>query len=285
VEVVKAGVSGYGTASQLLYFLQEGRRYEPDLVMLAFYPANDIKNNSPTLEKTLRPVYAGDGSLERVVAKMPRRRQSRSSELLRSSMAYRYIRRMVLTQHPVLAQNLVRYGLLSKRSLQVVPVHDGIPVDLGVYARSLTPAWQQAWVFTEGLLTQLQRAVEDNGARLMVVVLPSSYQIYQERWEEIIAAYPRMRGKSWDMDLREERLLAWCVKHDVPCVALASPFRAVAAESGIPLYFRHDRHLTVTGHRLAASVVESVLEQREILPVERESLKAVSTEPAEEFTW
>ena len=42
----------------------KGKRYQPDLVLLAFYPGNDVKNNSPTLEDTLKPVYGPDGTLQ-----------------------------------------------------------------------------------------------------------------------------------------------------------------------------------------------------------------------------
>ncbi|MFI5366137.1 MAG: SGNH/GDSL hydrolase family protein, partial [Candidatus Binatia bacterium] len=48
VETISAGVSGYGTASELLWFEREGKRYQPDLLLLEFYPGNDVKNNSPT---------------------------------------------------------------------------------------------------------------------------------------------------------------------------------------------------------------------------------------------
>src|SRR5207244_3784662 len=76
VEVVSAGVSGYGTASELLYFEREGKRYQPDLVVLAFYPGNDVKNNSPTLEDVLKPQYATDGTLQKVVGEGPKQRAS-----------------------------------------------------------------------------------------------------------------------------------------------------------------------------------------------------------------
>ena len=256
VEVVSAGVSGYGTANQLLYLEDEGKRYEPDLVMLAFYLGNDVKNNSPTLEETLRPVYAADGTLERVAGKTPQRRPTGWSGLLARSVAYRYVRRTLLT------------GLLQSKARRVVPIRDGIPVDYGVYAPSLTPEWQDAWTLTERLLTQLKQAVAAKGARLMVAVLCSSYQIYSQSWQETMTAYPHMRGRSWDLDGPDRRILAWCAEHNVPCVTLAPEFRAAAAQNGTPLHFRHDRHWTVAGHRLAASVVTSFLDQHQLVPVE-----------------
>ena len=43
-EVINAGVSGFGTAEQLAFLREEGFRYDPDVVVLAFF-ANDYEDN------------------------------------------------------------------------------------------------------------------------------------------------------------------------------------------------------------------------------------------------
>src|SRR5437867_1665645 len=45
VEIVNAGVAGYGTADELRYLETYGGRWKPDLVLLAFYGGNDVRNN------------------------------------------------------------------------------------------------------------------------------------------------------------------------------------------------------------------------------------------------
>jgi hypothetical protein len=44
-EVLNAGVGSTGTAHQLAYFLHDGWRYEPDLVVLGFFCGNDFSDN------------------------------------------------------------------------------------------------------------------------------------------------------------------------------------------------------------------------------------------------
>ena len=44
-EVLNAGVGSTGTAHQLAYYLQDGWRYEPDLVVLGFFRGNDFSDN------------------------------------------------------------------------------------------------------------------------------------------------------------------------------------------------------------------------------------------------
>src|SRR5438874_1371459 len=43
-EVLNAGVSGYSTAEELAFLENEGYRYQPDVVVVAFY-ANDFEDN------------------------------------------------------------------------------------------------------------------------------------------------------------------------------------------------------------------------------------------------
>src|SRR6266487_1909597 len=58
VEVLNFGVSGYGTAQELLTLRHRAWSYSPDIVLLAFFPGNDVRNNSKVLEpEKLRPFF------------------------------------------------------------------------------------------------------------------------------------------------------------------------------------------------------------------------------------
>ncbi len=46
VDVINTGVSGWGTDQEYLFFMDEGLRYNPDLVVLAFYVLNDFNENT-----------------------------------------------------------------------------------------------------------------------------------------------------------------------------------------------------------------------------------------------
>ncbi|HVT18767.1 MAG TPA: hypothetical protein VHQ90_21610 [Thermoanaerobaculia bacterium] len=62
-------MAGYGTAQELLTLRHEVWRYAPDLVLLAFYTGNDVRNNERRLEQDpsrpyfiLRPASSSLGS-------------------------------------------------------------------------------------------------------------------------------------------------------------------------------------------------------------------------------
>lgn len=66
VEVLNAGVSAWGNAQELVYYMLEGARYSPDLVVLLFNPANDIGENIPGLggtdrQQAIKPWFTFDG--------------------------------------------------------------------------------------------------------------------------------------------------------------------------------------------------------------------------------
>src|SRR5687767_7415221 len=50
VEVINAGVGGWGTDQEAVFYLAEGFRYQPDVVLLAFFVRNDPINNYGPLE-------------------------------------------------------------------------------------------------------------------------------------------------------------------------------------------------------------------------------------------
>jgi hypothetical protein len=255
VEVMSMGVSGYGTASQYLWYRDVGRTYHPDLVLLAFYPGNDVRNNSPVLEPALRPLYDADGTLQRVKPAKIAGQGERG--WLGSSAAYRYFRKLLLTRQPALAERLANAGLINRAALQRIPMSDGVPLDYWVYAAAPPPEWGDAWVRTEGLLTALRDRVVADGARLVIMIVTAREQIYPGDWQRLLESYPAMQQVGWDMNGPERHVLAWCARAGVTCVPLSPAF--VARRDEERLHFVHDGHWTAAGHALAALTIANFL--------------------------
>src|SRR5262249_52421166 len=57
IEVINFGVSGYGTAQELITLRERAWVYSPDIVMLAVTTNNDISDNSRALKKTNEVPY------------------------------------------------------------------------------------------------------------------------------------------------------------------------------------------------------------------------------------
>jgi lysophospholipase L1-like esterase len=258
VEVVNAGISGFGTAGELLLLRRDGARYRPDVVLLAFFPGNDVMNNSPELETTLVPVYAEDGTLERVVSsKKPRPLRGILRKALARSKAYQYLRRRLVTGHPDLAR---RVGLL--RGADEPASGDGVPAGYRVYAPA-DVTWQSAWAHTQRLLEALQAETRRLGAKLVVVVVTSREEVYPQYWEEVRQTYPAMQQGTWDVDAPRRRVVELCRQRGIPVLELAPIMRA--RRDGEPLHFHRDGHWTAAGHRVAAGAMANFLVKEGIL--------------------
>ncbi|MDG1893746.1 MAG: GDSL-type esterase/lipase family protein [Fuerstiella sp.] len=71
-QVINSGVSGWGTDQELLFLTDEGFKYSPDVVILAFFFFNDLQNNSSSRQYGLyKPVFV-DNSLQPANVPVPK---------------------------------------------------------------------------------------------------------------------------------------------------------------------------------------------------------------------
>lgn len=243
-EVLNAGVSGYGTASEVMFYEGEGERLDPDAVLLAFYPGNDIRNNSPVLEDAFRPVYDEQGNLQRVEA-------IRASAPPPRLAALRLFRQLASRQ-PTIANLMIGLGWLEPTTGRVHAEIEGVPVGYGMYRNPVSADWQDAWTRTEALLDRLRQRVESRGRKFAVVLVTARERIYPDTWSEVKAAHPAMAALEWDLDAPEKWMRGWCEDRKVACLTLTEAFEERATAASTLLHYRHDGHWTEDGHKLAA---------------------------------
>lgn len=264
VEVINFGVTDYGTGQQLLTLRHQVWQYAPDLVLLAFFPGNDIRNNSRALEhKAYRPFFTYDGN-DLVL-----------DDSFKKSFAYRMLDswygQLVLRLSDyfrtvqVARQALVRtYVALKKgnKQAQAETVDDEIDVEAGldygpIFSDPADPAWQAAWKVTERLIATMADEVESHGAEFLVVMLTTGLQVYPDgqRREEMM----REVGVA-DLFYPDQRIQALGEREGFAVLSLGRPFQTYADERGVFLHgFENTAlgkgHWNEAGHRLAGELI------------------------------
>jgi lysophospholipase L1-like esterase len=264
-EVINAGIIGYGTDKELAYYAHEGYKYQPDLVLLAFFTGNDITDNiwyslyelkenelvpvppSPH-EDNLTPNWAKDGSLFKKIRNFlytHSRLYSVSIELLTLSAVQRV---------PAVAQWLVSLGFVE---LTRPMVNYG-----NLYAFRYLP--DEAWETTRALLVRLNQEVEVHGSQLLVVSLPDETDVDEERRREILETYAHLTKQEALQGPRPtDRLAEILQQAGIAYVQLLPALQAYHRQSQSPLYYKYDGHWTPAGHQVAGQAIYEYLVQNQ----------------------
>lgn len=225
IEMLNFGVGGYSTAQEAIVLEKAVMRFRPDLVLLQFSSAKDVRENSRALAARLdRPFFALDaaGRLQLDESFLDRRDFERRAQ-------FRYELARELADLSRVAQLLNRATLMARAHARAA----GAPAAL---EPPRDARWEEAWRVTEALLERMRSYAARNGARFAVVATPSPVQLERN------ADYPDLR------------LGEFGARHGIPVIALALQLRGAVHE----LYGAQEQW-TLAGQDAAAKAVASGL--------------------------
>jgi hypothetical protein len=267
VEVINFGVTDYGTAQELLTLRHHAWQYAPDVVLLAFFAGNDIRNNSRVLNagKPYRPFFMLDGDNlvldDSFKQSLPYKLMDSwyGQLILRLSDYFRTVQVMrhgAVTTYLIFKKQAIRRPAISRTA------DDRINVDAGVDSASIynepeDPVWQEAWQITERLIASMAHEVEAGGADFLVVTLPTPRQAHPDRKvrEELMR-----RLKVADLFYPDKRVQALGMREGFRVLSLAAPFQLDAEERRVFLHgFENTAlgsgHWNRNGHLLAGHLI------------------------------
>jgi len=271
VEVVNLGCASYGTDQELLALRHEGLRYDPDLVVLAFYAQNDVRNNVRALERQIsaypKPFFHLEG--ERLVAEPFRDETPRWVRWAQSAVAP--LRLYPLLRDAIYDSALVHRLLYRIGVIRVVPsavehqVGGDLPRrwrhQLDVFEQPLDPRYDEAWKLAAALVTAARDDASAHGARFLLVGIADPISVLPP--ELLTRDQLGVDPERLDLDAPQRRLGEIAAQRGIDFVSLVPAFRerighSTAAWDG--LYLHCNGHWTAAGHRLAADVVAEHLE-------------------------
>jgi hypothetical protein len=281
IEVVNFGVSGYGTAQQLLTLREKVWDYAPDIVLLAMTTNNDITDNLRVLKKTDEIPYFvyRNGQL----ALDDSFRESRTFRLRHSTLSHagRWIRdnlRVIQAFHqghyafknylasrrataapkPPGTTNERTPAAPAKRDDNAAPaaISDELGIDNLIYREPVDATWQEAWRVTEGLLRLMRDEVRGRGAQFMVVTLSTGVQVHPR--PQARAAFLARVGAT-DIFYPDLRLKSLGDREGFPVLTLAPSLQQYAEQHQVFLHgFGRNLgngHWNADGHHVAGELL------------------------------
>lgn len=276
VEVINTGTNGFGTDNELIYYREEGRRYDPDVVVLAMYLANDIYNNSRELELLFggqghKPYFTLDDGGALVLRNFPVAESGGlgtavGTFLKRNFQSPRFLAQVLKLREgvPAFLQPLLAAtgggrapetsaGTTSGATVSTAAVakqadQPSDDVCAAVYSVKL----EEAWAITRKLITTLRNEAAQDGAELVVAVLPAGPQLTPQ-------VDPATGAETWYCDRPNEELESFLKAEGIPTIDLLDPMRE-AARSGERYHFTRDFHMNEAGNRLVGQILAERLQ-------------------------
>ena len=261
-EVINAGFAGVGTDYELLFFRREGYKYDPDLVIMAFFQ-NDVCDNYKSkaiLDSKEAPlVYEKKGFIAHI-----------KKFLAQNSCAYNYIGYSLPAHFPLPAKILMKIGLISSQPIGDIGGVDHVHYQ--VLAQEYGPELEKAWDVTRLLISELKNETECHGAKLAAISIPFREQVYEDLLESYFSGFGTGK-REWDVNKPDRILSTFLDDEAIPFLQLFPDFKKAAETT--PLYYGldadvQDGHWNANGHYLAGQIIRDWLVINNLVPVDRE---------------
>jgi hypothetical protein len=261
VEALNFGVAGYSTAQELVILRERVWKYAPDLVVLAFYPANDVRENSRALAPSkLRPFFyfvgdrlALDDSFRQL--DVYRRHQTRLWQAGRRAIIHSRLLQ-------VLNRARQQFGELRSRPPGATwgrpPSEEWIQsLQYEAYQEPSAPEWLEAWRVTEALLELVARETEAHSARLLIASISDGIQVYPD--PEVRRRFLE-RFQRPDFFYSEDRLKRLGERSGIRVLRLGRPLQEYADQHrvtlhGFPNLMLGDGHYNAEAHRIVGGLI------------------------------
>lgn len=256
VEVINAGVPGWGTDQEMLFYESSLRRFAPDVVVLAFLGQNDVVNNAlrgPLIETGTKPRFVcRDDSLVLQPPDPPAKLSAatHAKRFLRKSRLLLFVKRRFAMReyrhHAIEDPRFVTHGYEANRHLSHWSAYDvrgGEAID-------------GAWCVTERLLARLAADCRADSAKLVVFAFPAKVEV-DALWREEMMRRTDVAPETMDFALPYRRLSEFCALQGIEFRYPIEEFH-VAARTQM-LFFDHDAHPNVAANALAAELLRDVV--------------------------
>jgi hypothetical protein len=274
VEVINLSVAAYSTTEEYALFMEEGRKYRPDLVLLGFAPGNDIQTSYEPLQrlfqKSQRRPYASLDAAGRLVIdyKYAEQEAERRTAMTAPGPIEHFFENAVLVRLVEAAVDKLKGGKRVDPNIFLGwPYLATFDESLGLDGRTRADSeklWGDGWRVTQALIRDIQAQSRAMGAGFAVFVSPSKLQGEPETQARVQEAFPGVKLDVGKIDREMERFAG---EIGAPFIPVLPAIQAATASSAEPLFFSfQDEHWTIAGNRVVAGALAKGLRANGLLP-------------------
>jgi hypothetical protein len=258
VQSLNFGVSGYGTAQELLTLRHAVWDYQPDAVVLAFYSGNDVRNNERPLEQDPGRPYFTLGSSAALTLDDSFRETGgyRLRRSLPGRLLYGMFNRSRLMQLGKQGKTAVDgwVGAWKARKQEKGAALQELGLDNAVYEPPDTPEWRDAWAVTEAMVKAMGDESAAHHVPFGVASLTTGMQVHPD--PAVRQAFARKLGVP-DLFYPDDRMRDFGAAQGIPVLTLGRPLRVYAERNqvflhGFPNAELGEGHWNERGHAAAA---------------------------------
>ena len=262
VRILKAGVPGTGPGDQLRLLQTLGPKYQPSAVVLIFFVGNDFVDVQMGGARQFQ-VESGLLVRQQLPDKTPNRVSALRAQAVRKS-------RLLQLLMGIWWQWSRPGDAAAPQGAHVPRRWDEWMLEFArIHLREYPPRTAEAVKRTLDLLTEIHQACRGLPADFLLVVVPRSYQIYEDETEELrtslgLSAPDLNDDLNDDLDLdKPQRILKeWAGRSGVRVADLLDSFREHhRTHPQQRLFYYPDAHLNRLGHRVAAETIQPLLSQ------------------------
>ncbi len=271
VDVINAGTEGYSTDQEVLWFLEHGVDFAPDLVLIFPYENDIYWCGQATYYGKAKPRFRPDGTLES--GTLADTSPPRSA--LDGWAVGRFLRMTLLPR--LRALRGTRSGP-PEHHFQATDADVWISAEFAPLLAEPPGFLADALDRTEAVLRKLDERCAELGARLVLVPIPSESAIHDEAREDFGSSPFGLRGlpaDRWDPDRPVNLFLGMAKELGIETLDPRAALRAHAEASGERLYFDAEWHFNPEGNRVFAAYLHGELENLGVFPEEHGALAQV----------
>jgi hypothetical protein len=275
VEIVNLSVAAYSTVQEYVLFMEEGRKYHPDLVLLGFAPGNDLQTNYEPLQqlfqKSQRRPFAtlddsgqlvidyrhAEAAAERAIAKG---KPGPLEQLFTNTVIARLVK---AAAHKLSGDKRIDPNIYLGPSY-MAKYAEQYSVD-GMTKAEYDRLWSESWRVTKALIRSMQEQSHAMGAEFGIFVSTSKLQGDPEMRARVTEAFP---GIELDIGRIDRDMEQFAKEIGAAFIPVLPSMQEASADTDRPLFFGfEDEHWTKAGNSIVATALMQGLRAENLVPV------------------